>query len=99
MCCAVRKHSSVLVDTTPSQIEALVLRFQELPTADNLSELISAHRAYVQCDATHMSKHMIPKRSKEYMDFQKNAHKFQKICYSGIIPFVYVGKNEILKYI
>ena len=28
----------------------------------------------------------------------KNAHKFQKISYSGIIPFVYVGKEEIHKY-
>ena len=26
------------------------------------------------------------------------AHKFQKIGYSGIIPFVYVGKEEIHKY-
>ena len=25
----------------------------------------------------------------------KNAHKFPKISYSGIIPFVYVGKEEI----
>ena len=27
-----------------------------------------------------------------------HAHKFQKICYSGIIPFVYVGLEEICKY-
>ena len=26
-----------------------------------------------------------------------NAHKFQKIGYSGIIPFVYIGKEEIHK--
>ena len=32
------------------------------------------------------------------MDFLKNAHKLQKISYSAIIPFVYVGKEEILKY-
>ena len=38
-----------------------------------------------------MSKHMVPQRSKQYM-------KFQKISYSGIISFVYVGKEEILKY-
>ena len=30
--------------------------------------------------------------------FHKNAHKFQKISYNGIIPFVYVGKEEIHKY-
>ena len=28
----------------------------------------------------------------------KNAHKFQKISYSGIIPFVCEGKEEIHKY-
>ena len=28
-----------------------------------------------------------------------NAHKFQKISYSGIISFVYEGKEEILKYV
>ena len=28
----------------------------------------------------------------------KNAHKFQKIIYSGIIPFVCAGKEEIHKY-
>ena len=33
------------------------------------------------------------------MDFYKNAHKFEKKCYSGIIPFVYKGKEEIHKYI
>ena len=31
-------------------------------------------------------------------DFLKNAHKFEKISHSGIIPFVYVAKEEILKY-
>ena len=45
-----------------------------------------------------MSKHMMPQRSKEYMNFLKNAHKFWKVSYSGIIPFVYVGEEEILKY-
>ena len=28
----------------------------------------------------------------------KNAHKFHKKGYSSIIPFVYKGKEEILKY-
>ena len=32
------------------------------------------------------------------MDFSENAHKFQKIGYSCIIPFVYQGKEEIHKY-
>ena len=45
-----------------------------------------------------MSKHMMLQRSKEYVNFEKNAHKFQKISYSGIISFMYVGKEEILKY-
>ena len=45
----------------------------------------------------HMSKHMTPWRNKEHMLFLKNAHKFQKISYSGIISFVYVGKEEMLK--
>ena len=27
-----------------------------------------------------------------------NTHKFQKICYSGTIPFVFVAKEEIHKY-
>ena len=31
-------------------------------------------------------------------EFLKNAHKFQEISYSGIISFMYVGKEEILKY-
>ena len=31
--------------------------------------------------------------------FLKNAHKFQKISYSGIIAFVYVNKDEIHKHI
>ena len=44
-----------------------------------------------------MSKHMVPQRSRVY-EFLKNAHKFQKISYSGIISFVYVGKEEIPKY-
>ena len=35
------------VDTTPSRVEALVPRFQEPLTADNFSELISAHEANV----------------------------------------------------
>ena len=46
----------------------------------------------------HMSTHMLPQRSKEYMNLKRNAHKFQKISYSGIISFVYEGKEEILKY-
>ena len=46
----------------------------------------------------YMSKHMVPQRSKCLYEFLKNAHKFQKISYNGIIPFVYVGKEEILKY-
>ena len=29
---------------------------------------------------------------------KKNAHKFMKISYSGIISFVYAGKEEIHKY-
>ena len=41
---------------------------------------------------------MVPQGSKEYMNLKINAHKFQKISYSGIISFVYVGKEEILKY-
>ena len=45
-----------------------------------------------------MSKHMMPQRSKEYMNFKKNADKFEKVSYSGIIPSVYVGREEILKY-
>ena len=32
------------------------------------------------------------------MNFKTNAHKFQKITYSEIISFVYVGKEEIHKY-
>ena len=28
----------------------------------------------------------------------KNAHKFEKIGYSGIIPLLYVGEEEMLKY-
>ena len=36
-------------------------------------------------------------RSKAYMNFKINAHKFQKISYSGIISFGYVIKEEILK--
>ena len=39
----------------------------------------------------HKSEQMIPQRSKEYINFENNAHKFKKISYSGIIPFVYVG--------
>ena len=35
------------VNTAPSQIEALVPRFQELPTAGFLSELISVHEVHV----------------------------------------------------
>ena len=30
--------------------------------------------------------------------FQENCHKFEKIGYSGIIPFVYEGKEVIHKY-
>ena len=46
----------------------------------------------------HMSKHMMPQRSKEYMNLKINTHKFQKISYSGVISFVHVGKEEILLY-
>ena len=35
------------INTTPSQVEALVPRFQEPPTADLLSELSSAHEVHV----------------------------------------------------
>ena len=42
--------------------------------------------------------HDISEKERVYNFFLKNAHKFQKISYSGIIPFVYVGKEEILKY-
>ena len=45
-----------------------------------------------------MSKQLMPQRSKEYMNLKRNAHKFLKISYSGIIPFVYEGKEEILKH-
>ena len=48
-----------------------------------------------------MSKHMKFKwlrEVKEKMDFKKTFIKFQKISYSGIISFVYVGKEEILKF-
>ena len=45
-----------------------------------------------------MPKHMVPQKS-NMCEFLKNAHKFQKISYSGIISFVYVGKEETLKYI
>ena len=31
-------------------------------------------------------------RSKRAYEFKENSHKFQKIGYSGIIPFVYAGK-------
>ena len=31
------------------------------------------------------------------MKFFKNAHKFQKISYTGIIAFVYISKEEIHK--
>ena len=31
-------------------------------------------------------------------EFSENAHKFQKIAYSDIIPFVDVGKEVIDKY-
>ena len=33
------------------------------------------------------------------MNLKKYAHKFEKISYSGIISFVYVGKEEIPKYL
>ena len=36
---------------------------------------------------------------KRVYEFQENGHKFQKIGYSGIISFVYEGKDEIYKYI
>ena len=32
------------------------------------------------------------------MNLQKKAHKFKKISNSDIIPFEYVGKEEIHKY-
>ena len=38
------------------------------------------------------------KRSKEYMDFRKLLINFRKKGYSGIIPFVYEGKQEIHQY-
>ena len=37
--------------------------------------------------------------NEKYMIFHKIAHKIQEIGYSGIIPFVYVGKEEISKYV
>ena len=40
----------------------------------------------------HMSNHMMPQK-KGVCEFFKNAHKFQKISYSGIIPSVYEGKE------
>ena len=43
-----------------------------------------------------MSNHMMSQRSNENMNLKTNAHKSQKISYSGIISFVYVGKEEIL---
>ena len=39
----------------------------------------------------------MPKTSKEYVSL-KYAHKFQNIEYSGIIPFVYIGKEVIHRY-
>ena len=32
------------------------------------------------------------------MNYSNKCHKFQKIGYIGIIPFMYVGKEEIHKY-
>ena len=31
---------------------------------------------------------------KAVYEFYENAHKFQKISYGGIIPFVYVGRDK-----
>ena len=31
-------------------------------------------------------------------EFEENAHKFSKIGYSNIIPSVYVGKEQMHKY-
>ena len=47
-----------------------------------------------------MSKHMKFKwlTKVTVYKFEENAHKIQKKGYSGIIPFVYVGKEEILKF-
>ena len=41
-----------------------------------------------------MSKHMMPQRSKEFLNFKKMPINFRKKGYSGIIPFVYVGKTK-----
>ena len=38
-------------------------------------------------------------RSKEYMNFRKMGHKFQKKGYSDIISFVYESKEAIHKYV
>ena len=44
-----------------------------------------------------MSKHM---KFKCVVKSSLSAHKFQKVCCSGIIPFVYhVGKGEIHKFL
>ena len=38
-------------------------------------------------------------RSKEYFyEFRENVQKFHKFVWSGNIPFVYIGKEEIHKY-
>ena len=42
-----------------------------------------------------MSKYMSEKLT--VYEFQENGHKFQKIGYSGFIPFVYEDKEEIHK--
>ena len=48
-------------------------------------------------EAMRMSKHMMLQRYGAH-DFLNNDHKFQKISYSGIIPFVYQGKEEICQF-
>ena len=46
----------------------------------------------------HMSKHMMPQNlNKEFMNFKKMLINFRNEV-SDIIPFVYVGKEEIVKY-
>ena len=44
-----------------------------------------------------VKEHDASERSKMHMNFLKNAHKFQKISYSGIISFSYVGKECDMK--
>ena len=59
--------------------------------------LLSMHNLVL---VAHMSKHMKFKclRSKECMNFKKLLINFRKKGYSGIIPSVGIGKEEIHKY-